>query len=112
MIKSSKLKISIVGLIVVIFFVFYLFGGTGVRTILGMLLVFFIPFYLILNNFDLEQDEKVFFSFFIGLALYTVLVWYVNRVIPSMRISMLVTFLLLVFIGLMLKYLKKKKSKT
>lgn len=112
MIKHLNLKISVGGLAIVALFVYHLFGWTGVRTVFGMLAVFFIPFYLILDNFDLQKDEKIFFSFFIGLALYPVFVWYVNRIIPSMRLSMLVTFIVLVLIGLILRYLKAKKPKT
>lgn len=112
MIKNLNLKMSIACLIIITLFVFYLFGWTGARTVLGMFAVFFLPFYLILDNFNIEQDEKVFFSFFIGLALYSVFVFYVNRIIPSMRVSMVVTFVVLIIVGVVIRYSKHKKSKT
>jgi len=107
----GKLKIGkreiIIGLIVLILLFFLiLFGITGVRTILGTLL-FLIPCYLILNNFNLELDEKIIFSFFIGIGFFSTFVYWLGLIIGSLRISTVIVFFVLVLIGFLIKRLKK-----
>lgn len=106
--KITKKHIVGLCLFSVLIFSFYFFGIVGVKTILITLLLFFVPTYAIINNFDLGQDEKIFFSFFIGLGLFPLVVWYINRIIVSLKVSLIITLLLLVLIGLLLRIKFKK----
>lgn len=66
-----------------------IFGMVGLRTYLGFLFLNFIPTYLILSNF-VDGYENTLFSFFISLIFVNLFIWYINRIIPSMRVSMVV----------------------
>ena len=96
-------------LILIALFSFIFLGFTGFKVIFGMLLVFFLPFYLILDNFNLSRGEKVVFSFFIGIGIFPAIVYWIGTLI-SFRISILVTFFLLIAIGFLLKKYKKTKN--
>jgi len=87
-----------------------LFGYVGLRTIIAIALFFFLPFYLIFRPFALENDEKVFFAFFIGIAFFSTAVFYVGRLIPSYRAATAIAFVFLLIIPIVLKL--KKRSKT
>lgn len=91
------------------FFSLIFLGFTGLRVIFGMLLVFFLPFYLILNNFDISQSEKIFFSFFIGLGIFPAIVYWLG-VFISLKIAVIIAFVLLVLASFVIK--KAKKTKT
>ena len=101
--KINKKTTTIVTLSIILLFSFILFGLTGVRTILGILILLFLPFYLILNNFNLDELEKIFFSFFIGIALFPLFVWYLNKIVPSLRVTIILTFIILISISLFLR---------
>ena len=104
-----KKKGIIAGLILLILLLFFiLFGVTGLRTIIGTILLFFVPFFLILNNFDLELDEKIIFSFFIGLGLFSTLTYWLGFLTGSLRISMVIVFFILSGVGLLIRKFKKK----
>jgi len=92
---------------VVLLFFYYLFGFTGVKVIIGAFLVFFLPFYLILDNFKLDLSEKIIFSFFLGIGIFSAIAYYAALLFNSVRIGIMVTFLLLVGIGLFLRFRKK-----
>lgn len=107
--KKDKTLSKIIVVLVVISSTFtLLFGITGLKTFSAFLLFFFLPIFVIINNLDLELDEKVFFSFFVSLALFSLVVWYINRVIYSLRISVMVAFFLLIFIGLAMSFYHHK----
>lgn len=90
----------VIGLGVLSLVVVYMFlGFFGVRTIVGVLLFFTLPFYFILNNFKLDVLEKLFYAYFLGFACFGFVVYYVDRIIPSLKISILVSFLLLCGVG-------------
>jgi hypothetical protein len=106
--KISAKELGIAAIVLILLEVAILFGFTGLRTVAGILIFFTLPVYLILDNFKLNRIEKVFFSIFIGFGLYPTSVWYVNRIIPSLTLSIFITSIILVGIGLLLKrYLKK-----
>lgn len=84
---------------------FLLFGVAGAKTVVAFL-VFAFPFYLILNNFSLEQDEKIFFALFLGLALFAMATWYLNRLIPSLKFSVITAVIVLCLLGLFWKKMK------
>jgi len=72
-------------------------------------LLFVVPLYLILDNFDLGQDEKIVFSFFLGVGIFPSLVYWLGLFI-SFRLSIFITFVLLIVVGFVVRKYWKKKS--
>jgi len=109
--EESKFALF-VGAIIVAFF-FIVFGITGARTVLGFILLFFLPTYLIFKNFDIEPEEKIAFSFFIGLGIFPTFAYYLGLLVSSMRWSIAISFVLLMAIGIAFSkyYPKLKKDK-
>ena len=87
---------------------FLLFGITGARTVSAMLLLFFLPTFLILSNFRLELQEKIFFSFFLGLGFFPLAAWYLGRVSGSLRIGTVLAFAVLCAAGIALRIFRGK----
>ena len=98
-------------LVVIGIFAAMRFGITGVRTILGIVVAFIVPVYLLLDYFDLKEDERIFFSLFVGIGIVPLIVWVVNRVIYSLKLSLVITVIVLIVAGLYLKSIKKKREK-
>lgn len=73
---------------------FAMFGFTGFRTIIAIVILFIIPPLLLLRKSGLDLDEKVFFSLFLGIGLFPLLVFSANQVLPSFRLSVLTAFIL------------------
>ena len=94
-VKLSNRNLALAGLVAALLTGAYYFGITGAMTLLGIAAFFFLPFFLILRKSGIEDDEKVFFAFFIGLGLFSAAVFYAGRVIPSFRASVAVAFVLL-----------------
>jgi|ETN01SMinimDraft_4_1059930.scaffolds.fasta_scaffold21562_2 uncharacterized membrane protein len=90
---------------------FKLFGFVGLRTLLALIIIFIIPSYFILRTFDLETDEVVFISLFLGLSLGSLSVYYINRIIPSLTMSLGFMIVLGVLIGLFLHRRKQYSKK-
>lgn len=104
-----KNKLALIGAAVLIALFFtVLFGFTGLKTIFAVFLFFFLPFYLILNNFDLKQDEKIIFALFIGFGMYSSFVYLFGLVIGSIKISMIAVFIVLIAISFFIRRFKKK----
>ena len=99
--------IVIAGLIAVFVTAANLFGVTGIRTLAAILIFFFLPFYLILRRLDLQSDEKIFFAFFIGIGIFSTIVFYFGRLIPSYKFATGAAFIVLLLIPILLKKLKK-----
>jgi len=110
-IKSKYVYAALV--LIVLAFFFWLFKLNGLLIIAGIFLFFFLPYYIIMKNLDLTQPEKIFFSFFIGWGLFPTVVYYLAIVLSSMKLSVLVSFLLLLTISLILNWkLSKNKTET
>lgn len=105
--KISNKNIAIAGFVVALLAAANFFGMTGIRTLTGIAVFFFLPFYLILRKVNVEADEKVFFAFFIGLGLFSTMVFYVGRVVPSYRLDVAIVFVALLSVPFILKKLKK-----
>jgi len=106
----DKENIIFVGILVVVILIFfyYILGFSGAMSVLGIMLIFILPTYLILNNFKLDNDEKIIFSFFIGVGIFPSIVYWLGTLI-SFRISIFMTFILLLLIGFFIKKFYKKK---
>ena len=88
-------------------FFYFVLGFSGMMTALGIMLLFMLPTYLILNNFDLEQDEKMVFSFFIGIGIFPAIAYWLGMLI-SFRIAIFITFAILITASFIIKKIKKK----
>ena len=93
----------------VLVFSFVLFGTTGIRVVLGIIFVS-LPFYLILNNFQIEQSEKFVFSVLLGLTLFPSLA-YILGLVMSFRIAIAATFIVLIILVFILRQNKSRLSK-
>ena len=102
-------NLGFIGIIVVVILVFFYFilGFSGMMAALGIILLFIVPFYLILDNFNLGQDEKIIFSFFIGVGIFPAIVYWLGMII-SFRLAILITFVVLIVIGYLVRKVRKK----
>ena len=102
-------NLGFIGIIMAVILVFFYFilGFSWIISALGIILLFIVPFYLILDNFDLGQDEKIIFSFFIGAGVFPAITYWLGMLI-SFRIAIFITFIVLIVAGyLVKKYCKK-----
>lgn len=77
-------------------------GISGAMLIAGMLLLFMLPTYLIMRKLSLDAREKIFLSFFVGFGAFPILVYYANKIIPSLKWSIAAVWLVGTGIGLLL----------
>ena len=102
--KELLVFASIIILIIGIFS-FVIFGIAGFRVFAGIIIIS-IPFYLILNNFELSESEKLIFSILLGLTIFPSLV-YLFGLLISFRISMVLAFAIFIIIAIILRKYKK-----
>ena len=102
--KELIMPLAII-ILTILIFSFALFGFAGIRFVLGFIIIW-IPFYLILNNFDLELGEKFIFSVLMGITLFPSIVYLIGLVI-SFRISIVITFILFTGLSFIIKKFKK-----
>lgn len=102
-------NLGFIGIIVAVISVFFYFilGFSGMMAVLGIILLFIIPFYLILDNFNLGEDEKIIFSFFIGVGIFPAIVYWLGMII-SFRLAILITFVVLIVVGYLVRKVRKK----
>jgi hypothetical protein len=108
-IDLSKLKISrkqllIIPVLIILIAVFFIFSFTGLKLFLGFILLIFYPAYLISKLLDIDENEKLFFSFFIGIIFMPLLLWYIDRLIRNIVLSAIITAVLVYAIALIIKY--------
>lgn len=84
----------IIGLAAIAAVAFMLFGLTGFRTVIAFAVLFVVPTLLLLRKTDLEAEEKIFFSLFIGIGLFGLIAWAINQALPSFRLSVIAAFAL------------------
>lgn len=104
--KESMAFIGIAAAIILAFF-FYILGASGLMSALGIILIFVLPTYFILNNFKLDDDEKIVFSFFIGAGIFPSIAYWLGTLI-SFKISIFMTFSLLLSAGFLVKKFWKR----
>ena len=105
--KSENNTLYGIVLVLIILGSFMMLGLEGARTILGMIIVMFLPFYLIFNNFNLNNGEKVIFSFFVSIVLFPSLVYFLGFIV-SFRISIFIVFIVLIGLSFLIKKYKKR----
>lgn len=105
----DKENMAFIGILVTIIlaFFFYILGASGLMSALGIILIFVLPTYFILNNFNLDNDEKIVFSFFIGVGIFPSIAYWLGTLI-SFKISIFTTFILLLILGFLIKKYYKK----
>ena len=114
----TRIKIGIKELIILILiislaFFYFNYSWTGTRLLIGALLLFFVPFYLFLDSFDLTIGEKLIFSFFIGIGIVPLIVFYLTRVLVSLRISLFVAFIVLMLGSILFRrFYKMSRNKS
>lgn len=107
-VEMEKYKIIGIILIVAMAFFYYILGLGGMMSVLGIFLLFIVPMYLILDKFGLEQDEKLVFSFFIGVGILPSLAYWTGLFI-SFKIAILVSSIILIITGFLIRTHKVKK---
>jgi|SRR3989338_2649330 len=88
---------------------FAMLGFAGVRTALGFAALMFLPFYLILNNLDLQNGEKAMFALFSSIALFPSFAYWLGFIVPF-KAAMAITFIVLVILAYAVKKWLKKRS--
>jgi len=109
--KVGTREISIGILIAILLFSFMVYGTSGTKVVLTVLVLFFLPFFLILNNFDFTLGEKIMFAFFMSMGTYSTLVYWIGFITGSLKVSAIVSALLLIGIAYLIKAVKRKHSK-
>jgi len=106
--KIENFKLIVISIIIILTFFYFILGLSGMMAVLGIILLFIFPSYLILDNFDFEQDEKLIFSFFIGIGLFPAVTYWLGLFI-SFRVSIFITFILFIVVAYLIKKFYKKK---
>ena len=104
--KSENNVLFGIALLLIISGSFAILGFTGLRTILGIIIIMFLPFYLIFDNFSIEQREKILFSFFVSIILFPSLVYWLGFIVPF-KISIFVIFIALLVAAYAIKKIFK-----
>lgn len=107
--KIENLGFIGIMIVVILAFFYFILGLSGMMSILGIILLFIVPTYLILDNFSLGQDEKIVFSFFIGVGIFPSITYWLGMII-SFRIAIFITFIILVVTSLLVRKVWKKNS--
>lgn len=106
---NKKLKLNnfnIFLLFLLIIGAFLAAGVYGVKVI-GIILLFSFPFYLIISLFGFSSSEDILFALFISLAFFSLLVYWVNQIIYPYRISIVVSYAILILVYFGIKYFRK-----
>ena len=107
--KLPKIEnIGFIGIMVAVILVFFflILGISGLLSALGVILLFIVPMYFILDNFELGQDEKIVFSFFIGVGVLPSLSYWIGFFI-SFKVAVLLSFAILIIVGILIRRYKK-----
>ena len=106
----EKNKLTLIVLALFLIFAAYLFGITGAVFVLGLVCVFIIPIYLILKKVDIDEEDRRFFSFFIGVGIVPIPAYYLGILFNSFRTGIIVSIILFYIVGISLNIFLKKKT--
>ncbi len=87
-------------------FFYFIFGISGALSILGITLIFLFPTYMILQNFNIDAEEKIVLSFFIGIGIFTPVAYWIGMII-SFRIAIFISIIILAATGILIKIFRK-----
>ena len=107
--KLPKIEnIGIIGILsaAALLFFYLILGFSAVIALLGISLFLILPTYLILDKFELEQDEKIVLSFFIGAGIFPSIAYWIGMIV-SFKIAILITFAVLISMAFLLNNFKK-----
>jgi len=107
--KLPKIEnLGFIGIMVAVILVFFflILGISGMLSALGVILLFIVPVYFILDNFKLSQDEKIVFSFFIGVGILPSLSYWIGLFI-SFKVAVSLSFAILIIVGILMRGYKK-----
>ena len=101
--------VYVIGCLMVLGLFFYLFGRWGFQLGLVWAGLFILLPYLVIRELDLDDDEKLFTSFFIGFGFLSTLAYWPSFWIGSIKITLII-MVVIILIGVgMYNLLKKKK---
>ena len=100
--KVENLGFIGVMVVVILAFFYFILGFSGMMAVLGIILLFIVPIYFILDNFDLGQDEKLVFSFFLGVGIFPSITYWLGLFI-SFRLSIFISFVVLIVVGFVVR---------
>jgi len=108
--KLDKEKKIVLWAVLALFALFFTvrFGAIGFRVIAGFVLIYLIPSYFLIRHTSLEDDEKIFFSLFIGISIIPSITYAVGFV--SLRLGIIASALVLLGAGYIIKKLIKKED--
>jgi len=95
-------------ILLILLFFFIILGISGLLTAFWIILFFIVPTYFIFDNFNLGQDEKIVFSFFIGVGILPSLSYWIGFFI-SFKIAVILSFVILIIVGFLIRKYKKQK---
>ena len=105
-IKPEEIKLAGIIAFLATSFSYLILGLSGAVSILGIMLFFVLPTYLIMQNFNIDQDEKIIFSFFAGVGIFPSIAYYLGMIM-SFKLGLFVTFMLLAGTGFLISKSKK-----
>ena len=105
--KIEDLGFIAIMVAVILVFFYFILGFSGMMAVLGIMLLFIVPIYFILDDFDLSQDEKIVFSFFIGVGIFPAITYWLGMII-SFRLAIFITFVVLIIVAYLVKKFWKK----
>ena len=84
-----------------------LFGPVGFLSLAIFFAFFLVPALLLFWRIDLPSEQKIVFSLLCSLGIFPILVWAVNLVMPSFRVSTVIVAVAISLVGIVLKLVKK-----
>ena len=108
--KISKKSLAVAAVIVILAFFGFIFGTSAIRLFIGLALVYILPLYFILDYFKLEQIEKIFLALFSAFGIIPMSTYYLSKIFGSLRIGLIVAFVVLVAIAAFLNRDKLKEQ--
>ena len=99
-IKINNKQVFAGCLVAALLVIFLSSGFTGFLSVSAFTILFYIPGYLLLIKTSLDGLEKSIFALFLGLALVGIGAYFINLIVPSLRWSFMIMFIILSGIGI------------
>lgn len=114
-IKLNTKTVAIACIILALLVVLLVMGFSALKVVAVFVILFCLPLFFILKSLKLDEGNTELFilSTFLGLGMISFFTFYVNRFIPSMRISAIIVWFVLFAMGIFLFFFapaSKKKS--